>query len=132
MQRERERENEGSAFVYTIIPLFLVNVCYTIFYFDVHARCGRSCVTCAVCVTSGIRASLAVALLVIICQRWLQLLFRSADNHVPCTIAIEDHVERSSPRFARFVQNRTHAPPPRACVYHFLAVYFRNWAKIEE
>lgn len=65
-----------------------------------------SCVTCTVCVTSGIRASLAVALVVIIHQPWLQLLFRSADNHVPCTITIEDHVERSSPRFARFVKPR--------------------------
>ena len=51
-------------------------------------------------------ASLAVALVVIIHQPWLQLLFRSADNHVPCTIVIEDHVERSSPRFARFVKPR--------------------------
>ena len=35
--------------------------------------------------------------LVIIFQRWLQLLFRSANNHVPSarTIAIDNHVDRS-------------------------------------
>lgn len=102
-------------------PGFL-RLCYTIFYFDVHTRCGRSSVTCVVCVTSGIRASLTVALVVIISQRWLQLLFRSADNHAPCTIAIEDHVERSSPRFARFVKPDSRFSSTR--VYHFLTAFW--------
>lgn len=77
--------------------------------------------------------------LVIISQRWLQLLFRSANNHIPsdvtirvCTIAIDDHVDRSSPCFARFLKPYRHLPSFlfHACILSFLTflyLYRRNW-----